>query len=109
MFYVFADTKLLRCRYFVAVHSGFKELREGITFIIDTTDDSMLARQGRHSSPVSNPFSFIPISHAIISLPRHMLQYCTEYRPNMTASFFVGNEQKLQKTYQSFPLRPQAL
>jgi hypothetical protein len=36
----------LRARYFVAVHSGFKELREGITFIIDTTDDSMLARQG---------------------------------------------------------------
>ena len=33
-------------RYFVAVHSGFKELREGITFVIDTTDDSMMSRQG---------------------------------------------------------------
>jgi hypothetical protein len=33
-------------RYFVAVHSGFKELREGITFVIDTTDDNMMSRQG---------------------------------------------------------------
>ena len=47
------------------MHSGFKEMREGITFVIDTTDDSMMQR--------------------------------------------VGNEQKLQKTYQAFPLRPQAL
>ena len=47
------------------MHSGFKEMREGITFIIDTTGDSMTQR--------------------------------------------MGNEQKLQKTYQAFPLRPQAL
>jgi hypothetical protein len=33
-------------RYFIAVHSAFKEMREGITFIIDTTDDSMMTRQG---------------------------------------------------------------
>lgn len=51
--------------YFIAVHSGFKEMREGITFVIDTTDDNMMQRQ--------------------------------------------GNENKLQKTYQAFPLRPQAL
>jgi hypothetical protein len=36
----------LRPRYFIAVHSGFKEMREGITFVIDTTDDNMMQRQG---------------------------------------------------------------
>jgi hypothetical protein len=85
MFYVFAETNLLRSRYFVAVHSGFKELREGITFIIDTTDDSMLARQGIPRISILN----ISSTHHDAILP--------------------GNEQKLQKTYQSFPLRPQAL
>jgi hypothetical protein len=42
-------------RYFIAVHSAFKEMREGITFIIDTTDDNMLARQG---SSYSRPATF---------------------------------------------------
>jgi hypothetical protein len=47
--------RLTQCvRYFVAVHSGFKEMRQGVTFVIDTTDDNMMSRQGEpaplHSS-----------------------------------------------------------
>jgi hypothetical protein len=44
--YNFSPALTARCRYFIAVHAGFKEMREGITFVIDTTDDSMLQRQG---------------------------------------------------------------
>ena len=50
--------------YFVAIHADLTSLREGITFVIDTTEQP---------------------------------------------SAKVGNEAKLQKSYQSYPLRPQVL
>jgi hypothetical protein len=55
----------IRCGalYFLAMHADLVSMREGITFVLDTTDNSMVDK--------------------------------------------VGNENKLQKVYQSIPLRPQ--
>jgi hypothetical protein len=51
--------------YFTAIHADYKSLREGITFVLDTTENDMVTK--------------------------------------------VGNENKLQKCYQSMPLRPQRI
>lgn len=51
--------------YFTAIHADMISLREGITFVLDTTNNDMVSR--------------------------------------------VGNESKLQRTWQSIPLRPQRI
>ena len=77
-----ARCPMLRCRYFVAVHSGFKEMREGITFIIDSTDDNMTQRVGNEQK----------------------LQ--KTYVPQALPAVLLCNN---LNSYQAFPLRPQAL
>eukprot|EP01038_Epipyxis_sp_PR26KG_P009617 gene9617-12950_t len=62
------DEKLavrIGCIYFTAIHSDLNSLRNGITFVLDTTGNSMEKK--------------------------------------------VGNEDKLQRVYQSIPLRPQKI